>query len=171
MKLQSYIFIKDPEKTKTNRSLKQRTYLLGILAGLIGLCFILLDLPWIAWLFITSAVVLTAVGRFVLANSKDKGSIPGLFTIDNDDVTILNQTFKIHELKDLHFTLINYEDGPTRNEFKKAEGNENIVSFRLREKILTMNFYIPTSKHYHDLIYYLEDKEISFTARRGLLGP
>ena len=167
MRLNSYIFIKDYEKTKINRTLKKRTYLLGVLAILIAWCFILLEFTLAAIVCVVIGSFLICVGKLILSREKDKGSIPSQFIIENDELITLGQKFKINELKDLKFNLVNYEDGPSYNQFKSAEGNENEIEFRLNEKILRMNFFIPTSKHYIDLIEYLEEKKIDFSAKRG----
>ena len=167
MLLKSYLFIKDEERTLNNRTRKERTYLVGILIYLVAIVFLILEIASIAIVCLLFGSILIFIGKFILIYTPNKGAIPGEFVIDNDDVIILKNRYKIHELKELSFNLVTYEDGPSFNQFKKAEGNENEVSFRLKDKLLKMNFYIPTGKHYVDLIDYLEERKINYQANTG----
>ena len=112
-------------------------------------------------------VILIYTGQFILIYTPTKGSIPGEFRIENDQITMLNQTFKIKDVENLAFRLVTYEGGPSFDRFKKAEGNENEVSFNLNGKPLKLGFYIPSSKKYIDLIRFLEENDIPFSANRG----
>ena len=167
MFLKSYLFIKDEERTLANRTRRERTYLIGIIIYLVAIVFLILEITSMAIVCFILGSILIFTGKFILIYTPNKGAIPGEFIIDNNDVIILKNRYKIQELKELSFNLVTYEDGPSFNQFKKAEGNENEVSFRLNDKLLKMNFYIPTSRHYIDLIDYLEERKIKYQANKG----
>ena len=171
MRFKSYLFVKDEARTIANRRRKEGTYLFGILLFLIGIVFLILEFTTVAALVGLLGMVLFYTGKFILIYTPDKGAIPGEFIIDDDQITVLKQPYKIKELENLTFNLVTYDGGPLFNEFKKAEGHENEVSFKLNGKLLRMQFYIPTSKHYVDLIHFLDEKDIPFNANRGFPWP
>ena len=167
MLLKSYLFMKDEERTLSDRKKKERLYLVGIIIFLLGILFLILEIVSMAILCGIMGMIVMYVGQFILIYAPVKGTLLGEFIIDNDEVVILKSRYKIVEIKDLSFILVTYEDGPLFNKFKKAEGNENVVSFRLDDKLLTMNFFIRTGKEYIDLIDYLDERKIRYKANTG----
>ena len=167
MLLKSYLFIRDEDRTRAYREKKRRTYLFGILSFLIGIVFLVLEVISLAALFGILGMILMSIGQFILAYTPDKGAFSGNFMIDSDQITILDNSYKIKELENLSFSLVTYDGGPSFDRYKNAEGNENEISYSLNGKSLKMNFYIPTIKHYVDLIDYLEENNINFRANRG----
>ena len=141
--------------------------MLGILICLFGFVFYLLDYFTAAFIFVSIGTILLSIGKLVLVYTKDKGITPSNLLITDDEITLLNKTFRIDELKDLKFNLIDYDGIPSWDQFKKPEGNANELSFMLNNKLLRMNFFIPSSKHYTDLIDFLEEKKIKYQAVKG----
>ncbi len=167
MRFKTYIFVKDQEGTKSKRESRKQVYLLGILCALIGIVFYLLEFGMIAFILIFIGSILYSVGKLVLLNTKDKGITPSNLLITDNEITLLNKTFQIEEMNDLSFNLVDYEGIPSWDQFKKPEGNANELSFLLNNKLVKMNFFIPSSKHYAELIDFLEEKKIKFQALKG----
>ena len=167
MEFKTYIFIKDEEGTKRKRKISRRTYLLGIISLLIGVVFIILNDGLATFIFISLGSILTGVGKLILAFTKDKGKMPANLLITDSEIIISNKTFRIDELKELSFNLVNYKGGPTMDQFKIPEGNENEISFLQDGKIVKLNFLIQTIKYYKDLIDFFEERKINYKAIKG----
>lgn len=169
MYFKSYLFNRDIKATEEYRSRKGEMYQYGLVFYLVAAIFALLEVVWVAIVSFIIATALSTIGKFILLRTKDKGTIPSDLIIEDDTITLLNRSFNIYELENLHFNLMNYEGGPSFNQYKNAQGDENEVMFTLDGKHLKYNFYIPSGWHYAELINCFQEKKLKYRAKEGLL--
>lgn len=154
----TYLFRENEVSTHNARVKKERFYIIGVLVGLVGIVFHLLELPYANY-FAVAGFIAILLGR-VLSSGKDPsiGHRPTSLTLRESSILLGAEEIKITDRREVRIFIAGYAGQSSfHGTYNTNSGNDNFIHFPYKGRMVALQFVLESESHKQQLTQFCEE--------------